>query len=86
MKGKMKLGWVLGASAQVAVPPACLVPPLGTPELEDEVADGDELHAARRRAPTATDATIIPKPVSRRTIEPSLSSSPAPNLGMCRKR
>jgi hypothetical protein len=76
------LGRVLGASAQVAVPPTCFVPPLGTPpDFGDEVVDGDELHAARRSAPTATDATIVPRPVSRRTLSLALVL-PAPNIGM----
>ena len=66
----MKFGWVLGASAQVAVPPATFAPPLGEPDLDDEGVDGDELHAARRSAPTAAAATIVPRPVSRRTFVP----------------
>jgi len=67
MKGKMKLGWVLGASAQVAVPPAIFVPPV---ELAAVVAvvDGEELHAASNKAAMTADNAIVATPLSRRTI------------------
>jgi hypothetical protein len=66
MKGKMKLGWVLGASAQLAVPPAIFVPPVGELALVVVVAFGAELHAANNNAATMTDNKIVTNPLSRR--------------------